>query len=274
MNDDGGRIRVRLFILGQGAERTRSVEFSGDQLLIGRSSVCDVVLAEPDVSRKHAVVRRDGNRIYLRDLGSTLGTRINGDTVTGTRLLRDGDVLPFWSARLELASDVEGHREDTLPVRREPTAAGVRYDIADQRAGSISNVGGNQHNSYVTQILQERRSVLLDVAAARTKARWIMVTGFLFTATGFGFFAAGILRFLLQMGQSIGDGAAPDATVTPFGFEIFGVPSGLIGWSVAALGAILIVIGLILHVMAVARRKRVDRELPLPAGNRVREDME
>lgn len=274
MNDDGGQGTVRLFILDHRAERTGSVEFPGDQLLIGRSSVCDVVLAEPDVSRKHAVVRRDEGRIYLRDLGSTLGTRINGDTVTGTQLLRDRDVLSFGSARLEVASDAESRREDRPPVRREPATAGVHYDIADQRAGSISNIGGNQYNSQVTHILQERKSVLLDVAAARTKARWIMVTGFLFTATGFGFFAAGILRFLLQLGQGIGDGTVPDGTVTPFGFEIFGVPSGLIGWSVAAFGAILIVIGLVLHVLAVARRKRVDRELPLPDGIRIRKDMD
>jgi len=50
--------------------------------------------------------------------------------------------------------------------------------------------------------------------------------------------------------------------VDQFGPSIGGVPSGLIGWAMAALGMLLIVAGTVLHVVATSRRKRADRELP------------
>ena len=46
--------------------------------ILGRSRACDLVLVDDSVSRRHAMVVRDGDRIVLRDLGSTNGTFLNG----------------------------------------------------------------------------------------------------------------------------------------------------------------------------------------------------
>ena len=62
------------------------------EVLIGRHLGCDVVLDDPSVSRRHALLRfRDGSWI-LRDLESTNGTRVNGCDVVRCRL-EPGDVL-------------------------------------------------------------------------------------------------------------------------------------------------------------------------------------
>ncbi|MEI6422379.1 MAG: FHA domain-containing protein, partial [Lentisphaerota bacterium] len=54
------------------------------RLLVGRSSKCDVMLANPGVSRFHAeLCRREDGRIILRDLKSANGTFVNGATVAG-----------------------------------------------------------------------------------------------------------------------------------------------------------------------------------------------
>jgi pSer/pThr/pTyr-binding forkhead associated (FHA) protein len=45
--------------------------------LIGRSSRCDIVVEDPNVSRQHAEIRRRGDSYVIRDLGSTNGTRVN-----------------------------------------------------------------------------------------------------------------------------------------------------------------------------------------------------
>jgi len=45
--------------------------------LIGRSRRCDVVVDDPNVSRQHAEIRRQGDGYVIRDLGSTNGTRVN-----------------------------------------------------------------------------------------------------------------------------------------------------------------------------------------------------
>jgi hypothetical protein len=46
--------------------------------LIGRSKDCDVTLADPNVSRRHAEVRQEGTAYWILDLGSTNGLTVNG----------------------------------------------------------------------------------------------------------------------------------------------------------------------------------------------------
>ena len=59
---------------------------------IGRLPECEIPLADPNVSRRHAEVRTEDGRTVVADLGSTNGTKVNGAAVT-TRPLDDGDVI-------------------------------------------------------------------------------------------------------------------------------------------------------------------------------------
>lgn len=63
--------------------------------LVGRSPECQVVIADPRVSRRHAMIRRQAGGYYLFDLGSFNGSSINGSRVTTARQLNDGDVIRF-----------------------------------------------------------------------------------------------------------------------------------------------------------------------------------
>ena len=63
-----------------------------DPVLIGRAPECDVELADSTVSRRHAEVVRDGDAWFVRDLGSSNGTKVNGSGVTD-QMLRDGDEI-------------------------------------------------------------------------------------------------------------------------------------------------------------------------------------
>ena len=67
---------------------------------IGRLPSCDVVLADPNASRRHAEVRPSGQGWAVVDLGSTNGTRVNGLVVEGDRLLADGDVITIGATSL------------------------------------------------------------------------------------------------------------------------------------------------------------------------------
>ena len=89
-----------------------------DVTTIGRGRSVDVHLADPSVSRLHAEIVRRGPYAYVSDLGlSRNGTRVNGRLVA-RRVLEDGDVLSFGSARCrvfgivaeELAAEVELRR--------------------------------------------------------------------------------------------------------------------------------------------------------------------
>ncbi|HEX3926310.1 MAG TPA: FHA domain-containing protein [Streptosporangiaceae bacterium] len=70
-----------------------------DVTTIGRGRSVDIHLTDPSVSRLHAEIIRRGPYAYVTDLGlSRNGTRVNGRLVA-RRVLEDGDVLSFGSAR-------------------------------------------------------------------------------------------------------------------------------------------------------------------------------
>lgn len=92
---------------------TRStVTFTGDEITVGRAADGNSVrLGERNVSRRHARFLRQGNAVSVEDLGSLVGTRVNGERIQGRRRLRPGDVVEigdFDVAVLADASEEEG----------------------------------------------------------------------------------------------------------------------------------------------------------------------
>jgi hypothetical protein len=49
------------------------------------------------------------------------------------------------------------------------------------------------------------------------------------------------------------------AAASRFGREVGGIPVGMAGWALATLGAILLIAGIVLHVMATAQRRQACR---------------
>jgi DNA-binding CsgD family transcriptional regulator len=94
-------------------------ELSKEVTTVGRGDGVDIALTDPSVSRLHAELVRRGPHVYVADLGlSSNGTRVNGRPI-GRRILADGDVLSFGSARTRvggLHSDRSG--TDTVELRR------------------------------------------------------------------------------------------------------------------------------------------------------------
>jgi hypothetical protein len=74
------------------------------QITLGRSPDCDCLLSDLSVSRRHAALRRDGERWLLRDLGSRNGTRVNGLRVTDETEVRPGDAIVLGALRFRAAA--------------------------------------------------------------------------------------------------------------------------------------------------------------------------
>ena len=69
-----------------------------DQLSVGRQPDCDLVLDDPSVSKKHAVLKWDAvnGRCTITDLNSTNGTFLNASVrLRRETTLKDGDILSF-----------------------------------------------------------------------------------------------------------------------------------------------------------------------------------
>ncbi|MDP9365645.1 MAG: FHA domain-containing protein [Chloroflexota bacterium] len=68
---------------------------------IGRRPECTIALDEPFVSAEHAELAYDNGRWWLRDLGSTNGTYLNGVPVGVATGVRPGDVVQFGRIKLQ-----------------------------------------------------------------------------------------------------------------------------------------------------------------------------
>ena len=67
--------------------------------LIGRSKECDIQLADPNTSRRHAELRREGTAYWIIDLDSTNGLEVNGRRLKRAKL-EDGDRVTLGATEL------------------------------------------------------------------------------------------------------------------------------------------------------------------------------
>jgi pSer/pThr/pTyr-binding forkhead associated (FHA) protein len=71
---------------------TPIIEIIKDLTLVGRRDECDVKLEHKSVSKLHCVIVKTDGLLLLRDLGSTNGTRVNGQRVRRAALLPNDQV--------------------------------------------------------------------------------------------------------------------------------------------------------------------------------------
>ena len=77
---------------GNGGTQRRSIPREG--LLLGRgAAVFDEPFGDQRMANRHAEIRAERGRVLLRDLGSEVGTRVNGQSILGDRALAPGDVV-------------------------------------------------------------------------------------------------------------------------------------------------------------------------------------
>jgi pSer/pThr/pTyr-binding forkhead associated (FHA) protein len=72
----------------------------GRQMTIGRGSDNDLVLHGTFVSRRHAWVWQQGDRVVVEDLASVNGTFVNGQRLTRARFLRPNDLVAMGEVHL------------------------------------------------------------------------------------------------------------------------------------------------------------------------------
>ena len=92
--------RAQALLVGEG----KRTVLRGSKAVVGRSRDCDVVIEDPNVSRQHAELRRDGESWTVTDLGSTNGIKVNGRRVEQAQL-SPGDRVTF--GLIDLSFEIE-----------------------------------------------------------------------------------------------------------------------------------------------------------------------
>ena len=85
---------IRL-VLNSGPTAGKEYPLEKPELFIGRDLGNDVVINDSEVSRRHARLYLQGNTYIIEDLGSTNGTSVNGQKLTGPYMLRAGERITF-----------------------------------------------------------------------------------------------------------------------------------------------------------------------------------
>ena len=77
----------------------RPHELDARRVVIGRSKECDIQIGDPNASRRHAELRREGDAYWVVDLGSTNGLDVNGKRTQRARLA-NGDRFTIGTTEL------------------------------------------------------------------------------------------------------------------------------------------------------------------------------
>jgi hypothetical protein len=108
-----------------------------ERTTIGRRTYNDVVIDEPGVSAEHAVLLLALGDLYFQDLGSTNGSRINGELVR-KHCLQDGDVIELGQHTMQYRAN-----EDALPLRQPEQGAELLGAELGQAAAPFGAENGN-----------------------------------------------------------------------------------------------------------------------------------
>ncbi|HTR56193.1 MAG TPA: FHA domain-containing protein [Kofleriaceae bacterium] len=97
----------------RGAKRTLAPPES--TLVIGRGDDAGWILDDEDLSRAHAEVRRGWDGVWVRDLDSKNGTRVDGAAIRGETALHDGALVELGPVALRFRDPAERHLRGATP---------------------------------------------------------------------------------------------------------------------------------------------------------------
>lgn len=111
-------------VVRRGPQPNQSYDLNKDIVTLGRDITNDIVINDPEVSRHHMRITRGMGGFTIEDLGSTNGTFVNGQRLTGARPMRPGDMVGLG---------------ETVTLAYEAVSAGGAAPVEPAPGGTIPN---------------------------------------------------------------------------------------------------------------------------------------
>jgi hypothetical protein len=107
----------------------RALVLDGERLTVGSAPDNDVVVADPSVSRIHALLHQLNGRWFIEDCGSRNGTAVNGVQLTSMHPLRPTDDVRLGRARLVFCGQPSAGGNPTDAVVERPAITARERDV-------------------------------------------------------------------------------------------------------------------------------------------------
>ncbi|MFL5328308.1 MAG: FHA domain-containing protein [Gemmataceae bacterium] len=144
-------MKVKL-VVAQGVHTGKQIPLAGSEFAIGRDPQCQLRPSSPAISKKHCAVLVRGEKVFVRDFGSTNGTFVNGEAVQGEIEVVNGAKLK--AGPLEFTVQIEATAEVKVPpkiVAPKPAAADDDF-AAFLLEGDVSTAGTVPEGSTVMEM--------------------------------------------------------------------------------------------------------------------------
>jgi hypothetical protein len=113
----------------KGPQPGQQFTFTQDNIALGRRDDNDVVIDDPQISRRHASLSWEEDTFVLRDLGSANGTFLNAVRITEPHALREGDAIGL-GGDVVLSFSIPGSLDKTMLM----SGTGIRREMAERGA--------------------------------------------------------------------------------------------------------------------------------------------
>lgn len=153
---------AKLIILS-GKHKGKQIVIPAREILIGRDEGCFIRLFSSEISRQHCALRGTAEGILVRDLGSSNGTFVNDDRISGEVLLTAGDTLRVGQASFEVP-----YPPPSRPAQKMDDDIVEWLSDDDTRTGAAKGMDTTILTSAAAKNLEAARN---QEAAAEQKAR-------------------------------------------------------------------------------------------------------
>lgn len=144
------------------------------ETLVGRGGRSALFIDVPSVSREHAIVRRSAEHVEITDLGSSNGTFVNGERLSGTRTLKAGDEVRLGGAALLVGATDAPMPSNVGPgieiieqqshAPQSELSTEPEFSSIDVLESLVVGAGASQNPTELAQMIKSSVDRLLDTA--------------------------------------------------------------------------------------------------------------